>query len=184
MTHRLPMIALAGLACGIMGCGVFDSRPSLSGRITYDDMGKLPDLELLPIYDVTVFACVGTFPPPASRPTTVRRDTPDPSSPKAARMEEIDDLLASIPEGFAWLGAPQQPRFDGAEYTRYQVPADENGNYVFQELPEGTCYVCVLYHVRGSDPATRESMPRKVTIKKGKTTHLDILLTRFDFVDI
>lgn len=184
MAHRLPILALAGLACAIVGCSVFDSRPSLSGRITYDDMGKFPDLELLPIYDTTVFACVGTFPPPAPREKSVWHGIPDPSSLKAARMKEIDDLLTSMPAGFAWRGAPQQPHFDGGEYMRYQVPADADGNYAFPDLPEGTCYVCVLYRVRGRDPATRESMPRKATIKKSEPTRLDILLTRFDFVDI
>ncbi|MCC6698292.1 MAG: hypothetical protein IT365_21895 [Candidatus Hydrogenedentes bacterium] len=184
MAHRLPILTLAGLACAIVGCGVFDSRPSLSGQITYDDMGKFPDLELLPITNVTVFACVGTFPPPAPQKARVWRDKPDPSSPKAARMKEIDDLLASMPESFAWRGAPSKPRFDGAEYTRYQVRADAEGNYAFPDLPEGTCYVCVLYHVQNRDGLWRESMPRKTTIKKGEPTRLDILLTRFDVVDI
>ena len=160
------------------GCFSSPATPALRGRITYDD-GKAP-VDAKRLYDVKVYAASGDFQPP------------DPNSIMSKRLQDGETMrgieldffrnLSNLPEGAIWSNG--RLKVNGKDFTIAETTMDVAGNYVFENLPEGICYVTVVYHLRNSDPAAREATPRQVYVRYDKTIDLNIYLSGFDFIDL
>ena len=181
MIARIRIGLAAVVAVTLTGCDMLNPRPALYGKIAYDDCNGGPSVPGV-LYDATVFASVGTFPPPDGPAHPILGENEDPASERVRVLKEVDESEANAPEGFEWRH--EGPIFAGATYVQFRVVADRDGNYVFDKLPAGTCFVAVLYHASSPDPIPKQSAPRKIVLKKGRSHRLDIHLTLFYFVSI
>lgn len=150
----------------------YTGQPSLSGRVT------LEEPEWAKMKTVRVFASVGTFPPPSKEAyeNAKRADT----IAETAFAESLR-TWAVTPEGATWKD--KKPVYPGGDYKQFSTLADANGNYAFESLPNGVCFVSVWFDLENSEQPNTAGRHHRVVIEKGSVARVDISLNRHDIAD-
>ena len=155
-----------------LSCSVSPHSPALSGRVILDEPAGVK------LKKIIVFASVGAFPAPSQEwqaKATALKTTDQSLQAKFLRA------MGESPEGATWI--EQKPVYPGGHYDQFSVQADTQGNYSFDALPAGTCFVSAWFEVDTSDAPYIRPVHHQARLESGKTAICDIHLSRFDIVD-